>query len=413
MARLTGQYTIPSFDSSNNKIFTPFNYAVVFVFTDGTRKVERSTNANGSYSFDLVNGKYEVSVYLKASKDKERFDLRAGEVFEVTSSTQADALDKWMQVIGDAGKDELQLYYENLLKQMNEILEKAKAEADRSEKALAEKVGDGPLMGVGAYGVGESKVDSVRLTEEEELEMMKNGGSQFYRNAIATKWNNYKTFSPTILSQMGSSYAAFATDFREGVVTLTTGRAVDPGKTYTMYSTANTAVDSNGFIKVASPVLKLTNSGIEYNDAFTAIPQFRKLDTGVYEISNTLGLAKEGWTIETPKDRHGRPYFHVIVQESFGRVVLSVHDEYEVRKTEAIRDIYGEDQEVEVVEKILGEARDIKPHERWIDLRFHEEPEEHTDPDEEWMKYLTPEEIEEMNITPEEIEEMNNPSVES
>lgn len=25
---------------------------------------------------------------------------------------------------------------------------------------------------------------------------------------------------------------------------------------------------------------------------------------------------------------------------------------------------------------MLGQARDIKEHERWIDLRFHEEPEE-------------------------------------
>lgn len=62
-----------------------------------------------------------------------------------------------------------------------------------------------------------------------------------------------------------------------------------------------------------------------------------------------------------------------------GCVVLSVHDEYEVRKTKMIRDLYGKEQAVKVVEKILDEARDIKSHERWIDLRFHEEPEERKD----------------------------------
>lgn len=397
MARLTGQYTIPSFDSSNNKIFTPFRHQVVFVFTDGTRKVERSTNANGSYSFDLVNGKYEVSVYLKASKDKERFDLRAGEVFEVTSSTPSNALDKWMQVIGDNGKDELQLYYENLLKQMQALvdsilpalpIDKGGTGATTAAKAR-ENLG---ALGVGDYGLGDTKIRGGNLFEKTESGFYSDQDRGLYPdpaniNAIIVGYN-YNRMNG-VMMRAAQNRAWFFN---------TANNAVNE-----IYSDYNTTVDTNGFIKAASPVLKLFDDRIEHNDQFIGKPRFRKLETGVYEITNTLGLAKEGWTIETPKDRHGRPYFHVIVQESHGRVVLSVHDEYEVRKTETIRDIYGEEQKVEVVEKMLGEARDIKPHERWIDLRFHEEPEEPIDEDEEWMKYLTQEEI----------EEMNNPSVES
>lgn len=143
-----------------------------------------------------------------------------------------------------------------------------------------------------------------------------------------------------------------------------------------IYSTGNTTIDSNGHLKAASPIIRLFDDRIEHNGQFTEEPQFRKIDTGIYQVFNTLGLAKEGWTIETPEDENGNPYFHVVVQKTYDGAIISVHDEYDVRRKKKIKDIFGEEQEVEVVEKILGEARDIKPHERWIDLRFHEKVED-------------------------------------
>lgn len=143
-----------------------------------------------------------------------------------------------------------------------------------------------------------------------------------------------------------------------------------------VYDTNNTTIDSNGRLKAASPIIRLFDDRIEHNGQFKEEPQFRKIDTGIYQIFNTLGLAKEGWTIETPEDKNGKPYFHIVVQKTYDGVIISVHDEYDVRRKKKIKDIFGEEQEVEAVEKILGEARDIKPHERWIDLRFHEEPQE-------------------------------------
>lgn len=53
-----------------------------------------------------------------------------------------------------------------------------------------------------------------------------------------------------------------------------------------------------------------------------------------------------------------------------------MHDVFEALEEATITDIDGNERKINKVVKILGEARDIKDHERWIDLRFHEDVEE-------------------------------------
>ncbi|MFW2173777.1 hypothetical protein ACG95N_09680 [Acinetobacter guillouiae] len=68
----------------------------------------------------------------------------------------------------------------------------------------------------------------------------------------------------------------------------------------------NTTIDSNGFIKSASPVVQLFAEKIEPNtEALEQNPVFEKVDIGHYLIKNTLGFAKEGWWIEVPTDSNG------------------------------------------------------------------------------------------------------------
>ena len=68
----------------------------------------------------------------------------------------------------------------------------------------------------------------------------------------------------------------------------------------------NTTIDSNGFIKAASPVVQLFADKIESNDeALEQEPVFEKVDIGHYLIKNTLGFANEGWWIEVAKDANG------------------------------------------------------------------------------------------------------------
>ncbi|WP_258580183.1 phage tail fiber protein [Acinetobacter baumannii] len=68
----------------------------------------------------------------------------------------------------------------------------------------------------------------------------------------------------------------------------------------------NTTIDSNGFIKAASPVVKLFADKIELNEEAAEQPlSFEKLGIGHYLVKGSSGFAKEGWWIEIPTDTHG------------------------------------------------------------------------------------------------------------
>ncbi|PVA02014.1 hypothetical protein DC362_16660 [Acinetobacter nosocomialis] len=73
-----------------------------------------------------------------------------------------------------------------------------------------------------------------------------------------------------------------------------------------LISGINTTTDSNGFIKAASPVVKLFADKIELNEEAAEQPlSFEKLDVGHYLVKGSSGFAKEGWWIEIPTDTHG------------------------------------------------------------------------------------------------------------
>ncbi|MCU4431875.1 hypothetical protein KTI56_13360 [Acinetobacter pittii] len=73
-----------------------------------------------------------------------------------------------------------------------------------------------------------------------------------------------------------------------------------------LISGLNTTTDSNGFIKAASPIVKLFSDKIELNEeAAEQNITFEKLEVGHYLIKGSSGFAKEGWWIEIPTDTHG------------------------------------------------------------------------------------------------------------
>ena len=362
MAKLTGQFTTPSLDAQNNKTHKPFQHGVVFIFT-GATKVVKETDSKGKYSFDLANGEYEVSVYLKGNTEKDRFDMRAGEKFQVTATTKADALEKWLQVIGNNGKDELAAYYENLLAQMQKLYEDTKAIRDEMKEKV---VGDGPrYMLEGAGGWLYRGATTLSLSDSETIDFFREKGSQVYRNSEPTPYNAGRTFSPSLLVSSSTSYANLSVNFVSGEITVTSGN-LSTEKITTVHSTANTTVDSNGNIKTASPIIKLFNDHIESNDSFKEKPVFEKLGMGVYKISNTLGLAKEGWYIETPKDKNGLPYF-------------MVDWEQDEESQDVIIRVFKKKLDLETLDFVNGDPVDIGKDQRWIDLRFHEEPQKADD----------------------------------
>ena len=360
----------------------PIPNVYIYFSQNNVRKLTTKTDAQGKFSFDLPLGSYQVTVSQGATSQV--YQLAGGAPFELTSASKQSAFEEWVlaPIYLKPEENPLVVLMNNLVLDARKSATEAKAEADRAEQTVGDSVGSGKLMREGAGGV--LVADRVEFFDfNAGLEIYNSG---FQHRYIAATAKNRPTNSVGILE------SSFDNTMYDGYRKYTTGRGdilINPlskglfnKNWFELYSTKNTMVDSNGFIKSASPIVRLFDDRIETNDQFKEEPQFRKIDTGIYQVFNTLGLAKEGWTVETPKDKHGKPYFHVIVQKTYDGAIISVHDEYDVRRKKKIKDIFGEEQEVEVVEKILGEARDIKPHERWIDLRFHEEPEDIRDIDE-------------------------------
>lgn len=130
----------------------------------------------------------------------------------------------------------------------------------------------------------------------------------------------------------------------------------------------NTSVDANGFLKSASPVVKLFNDHIELNsDAEKQPIELKKVGVGEYLLKGSLGFAQEGWYIEVPKDANGNT------------IVAVVYDTLENGDISIKTFKRKFDFELAAVVADLEMPIDI-PEARWVDIRLHEEPEPEPEP---------------------------------
>ncbi|WP_372810057.1 phage tail fiber protein [Pseudoalteromonas nigrifaciens] len=126
-------------------------------------------------------------------------------------------------------------------------------------------------------------------------------------------------------------------------------------------STANTTTDSNGFIKAASPIVKVFANKIECNeDAAQQDIMFIKKSVGDYILKSTSGLSTDGWYLELPKDLNGNPKVAVTLDETDGVISLKCYKRIFSMATFTF-------------EPDLDEPLDV-PDGRWIDLRLNEIP---------------------------------------
>ena len=118
------------------------------------------------------------------------------------------------------------------------------------------------------------------------------------------------------------------------------------------------SVDANGFIKKASPIVRLFADKIELNDeAEEQDVSFERLGTGDYLVKGSLGFAQEGWYIEMPKDANGNVLVAVVYKQ-LPNNDISVKT-YAKKFDEETGDILPN----------LDKPRDI-PETRWINLRL-------------------------------------------
>lgn len=126
-------------------------------------------------------------------------------------------------------------------------------------------------------------------------------------------------------------------------------------------STGNTTVDSNGFIKAASPIVQLYSDKIELNDeAKEQSITFERVDVGHYLVKGSSGFATEGWYIEQPKDANGNLYHVVeIATHENGDLDIKTYDYMLDKKGRIVAD---HDTPLDIYEG------------RWIDIRLQEVP---------------------------------------
>ncbi len=117
----------------------------------------------------------------------------------------------------------------------------------------------------------------------------------------------------------------------------------------------NTTVDANGFIREASPILRLFSDRTE-EPVEPVGAEFKRLGVGRYSLSNVAPLARKGWQIEVPQDANGARLVHITTRYSAAKRVLSV--------TTTVPD-WSEAR----MAWVAGAPRDI-PAGRWVDLRF-------------------------------------------
>lgn len=236
--------------------------------------------------------------------------------------------------------------------------------------AASRLVGTAPgnVMEVGAAGIS-SNAELYTGTTGNQIDFFdyhKSKSGMFFNNKAGVKEgsNTIPQFSSYIVSSLnGGGFLAIGNQATTPIIWAVTGFGDSRGRQYLEFKTTkNTSVDANGFIKAASPIVKLFADKIELNDeAKEQDIKFEKLGVGDYLVKDSLGFAQEGWYIEMPKDANGNVLV-AVVYEQLANNNISVKT-YAKMFDPDTGDIVAN----------TAKPRDI-PSTRWIDLRLQALP---------------------------------------
>lgn len=174
------------------------------------------------------------------------------------------------------------------------------------------------VMQPGMFGLGRPDGALIfNTTSQDDLLVGLTGyGLTVLRNnaQIPEPWGIWN-YSPTIFARAGDTYSLFSMPFQSSGKVRIFGGAAGSGWTHSriLYDDKNTVVDSNGFIKHASPVVKIFTDGkYETNDESEGVTVTR-LDVGQYLIEGCKALNSDAaWGgidggFEIPTDRNKQP----------------------------------------------------------------------------------------------------------
>lgn len=247
-----------------------------------------------------------------------------------------------------------------------------------NEHAASRYVGTqaGNVMEVGAFGWGGEIPLLYNASSIQDLITKLGSQSKFTYATGGTAGAPFGIYSLGLNLYSGGDQVFVAFDVtgkKSGYIAKTSTGVYSATKFYT---DQNTTVDSNGFIKAASPIVKLFADKTELNDeAQQQNIEFEKLGVGDYLIKGSSGFAQEGWYIETPKDANGNLLVTVVYEQlENGDISVKTYDYMLNKKGRIVADIET--------------PLDI-PENRWIDIRLQELPQ----PEIEMPKSVTPPEF--------------------
>ena len=224
----------------------------------------------------------------------------------------------------------------------------------------------GNVMEVGAFSLGTSDFTSITALNIDDYTVKDKAN----KNRFLSLKDQSRLLSDHLLTA-GLSMACSSDWATQMLFPLTSSNSAPIYRTYydattwsgwaTFYTTTNTTKDSNGFLKAASPIVKVFADRVELNDdAERQNVTYKRHGIGDYTITTVSGLSTDGWYIELPKDMNGNPKVAVTLSEVDGVISLKSY-----------KRIFS--METFTFEPDLDNPLDI-PDTRWIDLRLNEIP---------------------------------------
>lgn len=170
----------------------------------------------------------------------------------------------------------------------------------------------GDVMEVGAFGLGASD-----LPDKTDFDSFVRSG--FYKAKITATNSPTVWGGGTLIDLMRDAFnfgTTLAFDVNNDKVYFRNVNSTAWRTWQEFLTTSNTTVDGSGFIKSASPIVKLYSDKIELND-YKEIEDctFERVSTGHYIIKGAPQLSRNGWYIETLKDRNNNIYFTLDYEE--------------------------------------------------------------------------------------------------